>query len=86
MQNKMPKGMDYLTLSLKEGLSIKDLEVFFGDFLSIHAPLVPLRDCRDVTWALKYKTAEHLYTARIFCFEHYIARDGRILIDNIKEP
>lgn len=86
MQNKRPQAMDYLTASLKEGLTMRDLEDFFGEFISINPLLVPLRDCRDITWACKYKTAENLYTARIFCFDHYMARDGRILIDNIKEP
>lgn len=86
MQNRMPQAMDYLTVSLKEGLTMRDLEDFFGEFVSIGVPLVPLRDCRDITWACKYKTAENFYMARIFCFEHYVTRDGRILIDNIKEP
>ena len=87
MKNNMQaRSLEYLTMSLKEGLSYHDLQDFFGNFEEICAPLVPLRDCRDITWALKYRTEGNVFSARLFCFETYTSRDGRSLIDNIKEP
>jgi hypothetical protein len=87
MKNNMQeRAMEYLSLSLKDGLGYSDLKEFFGEFEATAAPLTVSRDCRDTVYALKYRTSGNIYNARLFCFDLYAARDGRYLIDNIKEP
>ncbi len=76
-------AMACLTPSLSDGLSFADLKEFFGEFLLFTQTLSPA--CGQSSIALKYAAGKNLFTAREFCVETK-HQDGRILIDNIKEP
>jgi len=87
MKNGMQeRAMEYLTISLKDGLGYQDLKEFFGEIESTAAPLSPVRECGETVWACKYRASFNVRHARLFCFDLYAGRDGRYLIDNIKEP
>lgn len=77
------RAMDCLTPSLADGLSYADLKEFFGDYLFFTPTLSPA--CGQGSIALKYAAGKNLFTAREFCIETKKS-NGRVLIDNIKEP